>query len=428
VSIISSFYIGASGLQASSLELAVVGDNIANGNTVGFKASRAAFEDVLGGSLIGGPGGIGAGTRLQTVQKMLSQGVIAQTGVATDLALDGNGMFVVEGRDGQPYYTRAGQFTLDQDGFLVNLEGMRVQGFAADPTGSLGAGMSDLLLSSATSPPRATTEVTIRGNLSASPDEPVNATFDINDPENTSNFPTTVQVFDSLGNPHDVDVYFNKTGDGTWEWHALMDGASLDGGTQGVPVEVGSGAMTFDPTGKLETLTGSSISFDPRGSPGAQTVSLGLGDPLSAGGTGAAGMVQQATLDSSTSFIGQDGYGAGELAGVQVDDQGNITGTFTNGQTRTLGEIAVADFEAPDQLERVGGNLFRATVDAGEPNIGQAGTGGRGRIVAGALEQSNVDLSGEFIRMIIAQRSFQASSKTMQTADQLMQELIQIKR
>lgn len=428
MSIISSFYIGASGLAANSLELAVVGDNIANGNTIGFKGSRAAFADVLGQSLIGGPGQLGGGTRVQAVQQILAQGSVAQTGVATDLALDGDGMFIVEDRDGGRMYTRAGQFTLDENGYLVNLDRLRVQGFNADPLGNIGAAVGDLQIAGATSPPRATTEVTLRGNLSADPTLTVLPPFDPADPSGTSNFSTSVQVYDSLGNPHEVDVHFRLASPGVWEWHATMDGGTLDGGTAGTAVEVGTGTMTFDANGNLADVTGTSITFDPLGSPGAQTVNLNLGDPIAAGGTGAGGMVQQSTLASSTSFVGQDGFGAGEIAGVQIDDQGNIVGTFTNGQTRTLGQVAVASFEAPDQLGRVGGNLFRATGDAGEPNIGVAGTGGRGNIIAGALEQSNVDLAGEFIRMIVAQRSFQANSKTMQTADQLLAELIQIKR
>lgn len=428
MSIISSFYIGVSGLSANSVELSVVGDNIANGNTIGFKGSRAAFADVLGQSLIGGPGQLGAGTRVQSIQKILAQGAIAQTGVATDLALDGDGMFVVEGRDGERMYTRAGQFTLDQDGYLVNLEGLRVQGFNADPLGNVGGAVGDLQIAGVTSPPVATTTVTLRGNLSADPTLTVLPPFDPNDPGATSNFSTSVQVYDSLGNPHEVDVHFRLAGPGVWEWHATMDGGTLDGGVAGTPIEVGTGTMTFDANGNLLDLTGNSLTFDPLGAPGAQTVTLNLGDPLATGGTGAGGMVQQSTLASSTSFVGQDGYGAGEIAGVQIDDEGNIVGTFTNGQTRTLGQVAVANFAAPDQLSRIGGNLFAVTGDSGEPNLGVAGTGGRGHIVAGALEQSNVDLAGEFVRMIVAQRSFQANSKTMQTADQLLAELIQIKR
>lgn len=428
MSIISSFYIGVSGLSANSVELSVVGDNIANGNTIGFKGSRAAFSDVLGQSLIGGPGQLGGGTRVQSIQKLLAQGAIAQTGVATDLALDGDGMFVVEGRDGERRYTRAGQFTLDQDGYLVNLGGLRVQGFNADPLGNVGGAVGDLQIAGVTSPPVATTTVTMRGNLSADPTLTVLPPFDPNDPGATSNFSTSVQVYDSLGNPHEVDMHFRLASPGVWEWHATMDGGTLDGGVAGTPIEVGTGTMSFDASGNLVDLTGDTLTFDPLGAPGAQTVTLNLGDPLSLGGTGASGMVQQSTLASSTSFVGQDGYGAGEIAGVQIDDEGNIVGTFTNGQTRALGQVAVANFAAPDQLDRIGGNLFAATGDSGEPNLGVAGTGGRGHIVAGALEQSNVDLAGEFVRMIIAQRSFQANSKTMQTADQLLAELIQIKR
>jgi flagellar hook protein FlgE len=430
MSIISSFYIGASGLAANSLELSVVGDNIANSNTIGFKASRAAFEDVVAQSVIGGSGQLGAGTRVQSVQKILAQGAITSTGVATDLAIQGDGFFIVNGRDGAQYYTRAGQMGLDEDGFLVNLEGLRVQGFEASPTGLIGAGLTDLNLTGVQAPPNATETITLRGNLSADPSVVIQPPFDPADPAGTSNFSTTIQVFDSLGNPHGVDIHYRKQADGVWEWHATTDGANVDGGVAGTAVPVGTGTMTFDATGNLTDLAGDTITLDPVGSPGPQTITLNMGDPINAvpPGTGAAGMVQQSTTASSMSFIGQDGFGAGDIAGVRIDDSGNVVGTFTNGQTRVLGQIAVAQFAAGDQLDRVGGNLYATSATSGDPNIGVAGTGGRGTIVAGALEQSNVDLSQEFIRMIVAQRAFQANSKTIQTADQLLQELIQVKR
>lgn len=429
MSIISSFFIGASGLTANGLELSVVGDNIANSNTIAFKGSRAVFEDVLGLQLTGGEGEFGAGTRLQEVQLLLTQGVIAQTGVATDLAMQGNGLFIVKGNDGSPLYTRAGQFTIDQDGFLVNLDSLRVQGFKADVAGNINSAIGDIDLAGATSPPSATTNATLRGNLTANPDEPIKPPFDALNPAGTSNFSTALQVFDSLGNPHEVDVHFRLASAGVWEWHATTNGDELDGGVAGIALEIGTGQLSFNASGNLQDVTGDSISLDPIGSPTLQTLTINFGDAINNGGTGTIGMVQQSTIASSINFVSQNGFGAGAIAGVQINEFGVIIGAFTNGQSRALGQVAVAAFEAPDQLDRIGGNLFRASsFQAGEANIGSAGTGGRGSIIAGALEQSNVDLSGEFIRMIIAQRAFQASSKTVQTADQLLNELIQIKR
>ncbi len=424
MTLFSSLYIGASGLAANSLDLSVVGDNIANSNTIGFKGSRAAFEDVLGQNLIGGSGELGMGARLQAVQKLLQQGAITSTGIATDLAIQGNGFFQVKGPDG-PLYTRAGNFTLDQSGFLVNLDGLRVQGFAGDVNGVLGRSLSDLQLADATTPPKATTSAVVRANLDSGAS--VLPPFDINDVSGTSNFSTSVTVFDSLGASHQVDLHFRKAADGSWEWHAVTDGSNVDGGTAGTPVEIGGGTMTFDGDGNLVDATGTAVSFDPAGAAGAQTINFDLGDPTSTGGTGAAGIVQQAGT-SAVRFLSQDGFSAGTLAGVKVDEQGNVVGTFTNGETRTLAQVALADFPAADQLERVGGNLYRALPDAGDVNVGAPGSGGRGTIVAGALEQSNVDLASEFVRMIVAQRSFQANSKTMTTADSLLAELIQIKR
>lgn len=421
MSIISSFYIGASGLNSNSIEMSVVGDNIANANTIGFKASRTAFADVVAETLIGSTSQLGGGSRVASIQKLIQQGAITTTGIATDLAIQGGGFFMVNGKDGERMFTRAGQMTLDQSGFLVNLDGLRVQGFGADALGNISAGLGDLNLTGATAPPKGTESITIKGNLTADPNEP-DLTFDVANISETSNFSTTIQIFDSLGNPHSVDVHFSKTGAGDWQWNAVMDGSEFDGGIAGTPTVVGTGALTFDENGNL-------VTDPPIGTlDGMQDFAGGATVPATPIEIDFSAMVQQSTTPSSVNFIGQDGFGAGQLAGVTIDEAGEIIGTFTNGQKRALGQIAVADFAADDQLDRVGNNLFRATGTSGEPNIGVPGTGGRGSIVAGALEQSNVDLSNEFIRMIVAQRSFQANSKTLQTADQILAELIQIKR
>ncbi len=430
MSLLTSLYTGASGLETSSQDLSVIGDNIANANTIGFKQSRAAFEDQLSQTLIGdvGTSQEGLGARVQAVRTIVSQGSLTSTGVATDLALQGNGYFVVKGThngvDGS-FFTRAGQFSIDKSGYLANLDGLHVQGYTADVNGTIGGGLSDLALGAATSQPKATNNIALKGNLQA--DAVVPPAWDPAAPETTSNFSTSETAYDSLGSAHQIQVYFRKTGAGAWEFHAMTDGAGIQGGTAGTPSEVAAGTLAFDATGKLsaQTQTGS---FNPIGATQPQTLNLNFGDATGvAGGTGLAGMTQFASA-SATSYLSQDGAAAGVLNGVQVQSDGRVVGSFSNGQSRVLAQVAIANFQAPDQLQRAGGNVFAQTVNSGDPSIGAAGTGGRGSITAGALEQSNVDLAGEFVHMIAAQREFQANSKTVQTADSLLQELIQLKR
>ncbi|MBK7858967.1 MAG: flagellar hook protein FlgE [Archangiaceae bacterium] len=423
MSLLTSLYTGTTGMQANSLDLAVIGDNIANANTIGFKSGRTAFEDMMATSLIGNSGQLGLGANVQTIQKLITQGALTTTGLATDLALQGNGMFVVKGNhngtDGQ-FYTRAGQFTVDKDGYLVNLEGMRVQGYPASATGTVQAGLNDLLVGKASSAPLATTTITLQANLDAR--TAVNATpFDPANPKATSDFASSTTVYDSLGVAHTVDIYYKKTAAGGWDWHAETDGGGVQGGTANIPTEIGAGTLTFDASGNLTASTQAAAPvFNPIGAVQPQALTFDFG-------TGTSGVTQFGSTNTNA-FISQNGYGAGTLSNINIDEKGNVVGAFSNGQTRTLGEVAVAKFESPDQLERAGGNLFNAMPGAGEPNIGAAATGGRGAIVAGALEQSNVDLATEFVRMIAAQRGFQANSKTISTADQLLAELMTLKR
>lgn len=428
MSLLTALSSGTTGLEASSLELSVVGDNIANANTVGFKAGRAAFEDHLSQSVIGGAGQIGLGTRLEAVQMMITQGSLTTTGLTTDLALQGGGYFAVSGAHNGAegtYYTRAGQFTVDRDGYMVNLEGLRVQGFPADPAGNLSGVPGDLLIGTASAQPNPTTNITVKANLQA--DAPVLvAPWDPLDPSATSNFSTSATVYDTLGAAHPVQIFFRKTGLATWDWHAMTDGAGLTGGTPGVLTEIATGTLDFDTNGALVNVTQAS-NFNPLGATAPQPLTFNFGDETALGGTGLLGVTQFATASAST-FIGQDGFGSGQLASIKINAQGVITGIFTNGQTRTLAQVAVASFSAPDRLQGVGGNLLSMTQEAGQPVVGAPGSGGRGSIVAGALEQSNVDLAEQFVRLIAAQRAFQANSKTITTADQLLSELIAMKR
>jgi flagellar hook protein FlgE len=431
MSLLTSLSSGTSGLASASAELSVVSDNLANSNTVGFKAGRAAFEDALAQSIIGGAGEVGLGSRLQAVQRIVTQGALTNTGVATDLALEGPGYFIVRGTVAgrtSNYFTRGGQFTVDRDGYLSSLEGMRVQGFGVDAVGNVTSAFGDLLVGNATSQPRATGTLTFRTNLQA--DGPVTGPFALANPTATSNFSSSVTVFDSLGAAHQAQVYFTKDAANAWRYTVTTDGAGVTNGAAGTPVAIAAGDLAFDLNGRLQSVTADpdpAYVFDPLGAAQGQALAFDFGDPIAAGGTGIRG-VTQFSSPSATAFVGQDGWSAGELAQVQIDKNGHIQGIFTNGQSRTIGQVAVAAFAAPDQLERMGSNVYSQTRSSGEPAIGAAGDGGRGTIASGALEQSNVDIAEQFVRMIAAQRSFEANSKTITTADQLLSELISMKR
>jgi flagellar hook protein FlgE len=433
MSLLTSLYTGATGLDASSTELEVVGDNIANANTIGFKKSRADFADALSQNLIGatpsGGGQVGLGVNVLVVQKIMTQGSLSNTGVATDLAIDGQGFFVVKGSHGgvnSSFYTRNGTFSIDKSGFFTNQEGLRVQGYAADATGAItNSALGDLQIGNASTAPLATTTITMRANLASDAVTPA-AAWDPANPAATSNFSTSITVYDTLGAAHQVDVYFTKTAAGAWDYHALTDGAGVTGGTAGTPVEIATGTLTYDTQGRLTAQTGTS-NFNPLGAVGPQALALNFGTPTGGGGTGLDGVTQFAS-PSATSFLDQNGYTSGQLSGVSINTKGEVMGAFTNGQSRVLGQVALANFEAPDQLNRVGGNLYAEVPASGPATVGAPGTADRGAIVAGALEQSNVDLSAEFIRMIAAQRQFQANAKTLTTSDSLLQELMNIKR
>jgi flagellar hook protein FlgE len=436
MSLVSSLYTGQTGLEQSSTDLSVIGDNIANANTVGFKGSRANFSNTMAQQMLGGGGvvsQVGMGAELLSVQKILTQGALSNTGVATDLALDGTGFFVVKGshngRQGE-FFTRAGQFSMDKTGFLVNQEGLRAQGYSAGPTGVLAPAPGDLKLGDSASAGFASTTVSMKANLDATSQVLV-APWDPLNPGTTSNFATSVTVFDSLGVQHQVDTYFRKTADtatgATWTYHSLTDGGGVTGGVAGTPTEIQSGDFTFDLSGRLNSVANVVGTFNPINAVQAQPIALNLGDDIASGGTGLLGITQFAA-PNSTASVAQDGYGAGVLSNISIDKEGKVQGAFSNGQSRVIGQLAVALVTAADQMDRAGGNLFTETTASGSATLGKAGSGGRGGVVAGALENSNVDLSNEFIRMITAQRNYQANAKTITTADSLLGELMNLKR
>lgn len=435
--VLRAMYSGVSGLRAEGEALGVVGDNIANVNTTGFKSQRALFQDVLGHSILAGTSSSlpGSGVRVGDIQQMFTQGTLQNTGVSTDVALNGDGFFVVKGTvDGlsSNFYTRAGTFSIDRDGNLTNPAGLHVQGYAANGDGTFAASISDVKAPTAALPARATENIEVTANLDSAAtaiDTALNP-WDPQDPANTANFSTTMTVYDSLGNGHTMDIYFRKsdTVANTWDYHVLADGDEVVGGTPGQNFEIGTGGtMAFTTNGALNTITGNAITVDFIGATAGQAIALDFGTPIGAGGTGLDGTTQFAG-SSNVSSQSQDGYASGDFSGVAIDGTGVVQGLYTNGQKIAMAQLAIAKFRSNDGLGRAGQNLWIETRDSGTAAMGTAGSGGRGATSAGALEGSNVDLAEEFVGLIQHQRSFSANSKTITTADEMLQELINIKR
>jgi flagellar hook protein FlgE len=429
--VLRAMFSGVSGLRAESEAIGVVGDNIANVNTIGFKSQRAIFQDVLGHSILAGTSSAlpGSGVRVGEVQQLFTQGSIANTGVSTDVALNGDGFLVVNGTvDGitSNFYTRAGQLTIDNEGFLVNQQNLNVQGYRANPDGTLQASVSDLQVPTASLAPFSTNEITITANLDSR--EPV-LTFDILDPDGTSNGSTSITVFDSLGTARTLDIYFNNMGGNLYSYNVVADGAELAGGTAGTHTLVSSGTLQFTSDGALQTATTPALAVSFAGGATAnQAIDLNFGDDITQDGSnGLSGTTQFASV-TAVSSQSQNGYASGEFSGLAIDGTGLVQGLYTNGQKITIGQLAIAKFRSNDGLGRAGQNLWIETRDSGTAALGAAGAGGRASVSAGALEQSNVDLGEEFVGLIQHQRSFSANSRTITTADEMLQELINIKR
>jgi flagellar hook protein FlgE len=335
-------------------------------------------------------------------------------------------MFVVRGnhggRDGQ-YYTRDGRFQLDNQGYMVNQQGMRLQGYAIT-NGTRAMSIGDLQLGAKQSPPLPTTTAKMTMNLDANSVVP--PAWDPTNPNATSSYATSITVTDSLGASHKVEVYFSNQGGGNFEWHAMVDGGELTGGVAGTPTEIGSGTLTFDATGKLASQSGT-VTASFLNATANQAIAMNFGDDLASGGTG---------LGGTTSFAGSsavtgtdvDGRAYGNLIDVKINPDGKIEGIYDNGDKRELAQLALADFASPEGLVRHGDGLYGISDASGQPLIDVAGTGSRGSMVSGALEASNVDLGTELVTLIAYQRAFQANSKTVTTADEMMSEVTNLKR
>lgn len=429
MSITSTMFTGASGLRSHSDAMSVVSDNIANVNTIGYKRGRANFADVMGGQLAGTP--TGAGSTIGGVQMSFTQGSLLGTGNTTDLAIRGEGFFVVNGViDGvnADYYSRDGSFQIDKDGFVVNGDNLRVQGYPTDGAGGLLNAAGDLQLDLNSIAPNPTAEVNIVANLNAEDAISTGTPFDITNPNTTSDFSTSMTVYDSLGKGHQLEIYFKKSGDAppAWDYHVATAGDEVTPAAATALVELGNGSLTFNTDGSLDSYSLTQVTANWAGADPA-TIDLNLGAGTAGGGTGVDGITQYA-LPSATTFLSQDGFGSGDLAGLNIDETGTMLGLFSNGQQRVLGQVALARFSNNDGLERRGNGLYASTRESGSAVVGQGSSGGRGSIISGSLESSNVDLAQQFVEMIQLQRGFQSNSRSITTADEMLNEVLSIKR
>ncbi len=431
----SSLYTGVSALQTYGNSIQVIGNNIANISTIGFKGSRAEFSAILGQSIASGSGGseLGRGVSLERVSRSFAQGSFNNTDRLTDLGIDGQGFFVLS--DGaQTFYTRNGQFDLDREGFLVNSRGLKVQGNLFNSTGQA-LGQGDLQIGASSAPPNPTSDgiagsgVDIDFNLDSRetilldgmgaliPFSPVSAAT----AEATSNFSTTITVYDSLGDSHAATVYFERTTDTTWDYYVTTPAGEVNNTIVPAGAELwqaGNGTLTFNNDGTLASQTVTNpATFDFKGGAAAGQV---IGFEFA----GASQFAQESSVSSQL----QDGFAAGSLSSVSISGDGNITGFFSNGRNINIGQIILADFPNESGLAGLGGSLFAETIESGGAVVGGPNVGGIGTLQTFTLELSNVDLANEFVNLVTTQRAYQANSQVISTADDLLNEVVNIVR
>ncbi len=409
-----SMFSGVTGLRNHQVKMDVIGNNIANVNTVGFKKSRVTFQDTLSQTMRGAaspqgnrggtnPMQVGLGMTIASIDTIHSPSSAEYTGNMTDLSIEGDGYFIVgDGLD--MFYTRAGNFGFDKNGNLINTaNGLKVMGWQDTEKHEVPADKSPQSIRSIEIrkgmmiPASATTEINFAKNLNA-------------ETENNGTYSLPFKVYDSLGCAHNLTIEFTKTNANEWNYNITSTDSNVTN------IANNTGTITFDNDGNCNIPAGGTMTFDLAN--GADNMSISIDF------SGTTQYAKETNIDLSY----QNGYPAGTLTDVTTDTTGVITGIFDNGYNRQLAQVALANFDNPAGLIKAGQNMYRYSNNSGEPQIGESGTGGRGAIAPGYLEMSNVDLSEEFTQMIITQRGFQANSRIITTSDEMLQELVNLKR
>jgi len=406
-----AFNIALTGLNAASTELSVTANNIANANTTGFKESRAQFADFFLSNPYGvSQTAVGGGVRVSRVAQQFAQGAINITNNSLDLAISGSGFFTLNA-NGATVYSRAGAFSTNRDGFIVNDEGARLQVYPPIVGGTGGyntASLSDVRLSTTDNPPQPTSRVGIGVNLPANATAPVTTPFSATDPTSYTNT-TSLTIYDSLGTAHAANFYFVKNATpNTWDVYAQIDGTPVGG----------ANAVTFNSDGTLATPAGAGTLTLPayNGTNGSSPLNLALD----------VNELTQFGDNFSVNSLTSDGYTTGRLTGIEVTQEGVVQARFTNGQATPLGQVALTTFANPQSLQQVGDTNWGETFASGPAIRGQANSSNFGFIQSGALESSNVDISAQLVNLITAQRGFQANAQVIQTANEVTQTIIQI--
>ncbi len=419
----SSFSASLSGLAANQQKLAVIGNNLANLNTVGYKGSTVNFVDLVAQS-VGGPSvnpmQIGLGVSVGQIRTTFTQGSIDKTGVPTDVAIQGNGFFVI-GEGVNRTYTRAGDFNFNAEGMLVTSSGFPVMGYTAvDPvTGAIDTSVPPAPIMAPPGVlrvPVATTNVSTLTNLDAG--AAVGATY-----------AAPIEIYDSLGLSHVATVTYTKTGANAWSYTVTVPGAEVTGGTAGTPFQIATGTLGFDTSGTLTSVNAGAAAdvalTTPAWSNGAAASTINW-DIVN--DNGVASLTGYGS-PSATASVAQNGMPSGAPSSiVAVDQDGNLIASFGMGQTIAVGRLAMATFNNPGGLIKLGTSMYAQSEASGQPVVGTAGSGGRGVIIGSALEASNVDIAHEFTQMILAQRGYQASSKGITVADELLVDTLNLKR
>jgi flagellar hook protein FlgE len=406
-----AFQQGLSGLNAASKNLDVIGNNVANANTVGFKQSRAEFADMFANSLSGGGGGTqaGIGVKVAAVAQQFGQGSVTVSNNPLDIAINGAGFYRLSDQ-GSISYSRNGQFHPDKEGYIVSSNGLRLTGYSADASGLINSGSpSDLRISTADLAPSTTSLVNALFNLDSRETALSPAAFDPTDPA-TYHSSTSVPIYDSLGNETDLSTYFVKTAANSWDVFAANDGNMLNGGTA-------IGSLNFLSNGSLNPSSPSVFSITSPVTTGANPLAF----DVDFGGT------TQFGSQFGVNTLTQDGFTSGRLTGYSVGQDGIISGGYSNGEFLALGQVVMANFANPQGLEVRGNNLWQESSASGAALVGTPGSSSLGVLQAGAVEESNVELTTELVNMITAQRIYQANAQTIKTQDQILQTMVNLR-
>ncbi|MNO47075.1 Flagellar hook protein FlgE [compost metagenome] len=439
-----SFNIGLSGLYAANKQLDVTGNNIANVATTGFKSSRAEFADVYSATHLGsGSKSVGNGVRLATVAQQFGQGDINNTGNVLDMGIQGQGFFVLSD-NGSLNYSRAGAFKTDKDNYIIDNDGNRLQGYGVDANGKIMTGvLTDLKIDTSALAPRSTSKVAQAINLNSSnEDEPVIPATTTFDPSDLNSYSKTIptKIYDSQGNEHVMDQYYVKTGTNAWKMYTYIDGRNPLDPAQQPPVPL-SADITFNADGSVDTMTagaGMTVAnnvFKITGWVPATITNPSTTPPIwgSNGSVGnAAGiaidMTQTTSYNATTARTSQsqDGYATGIISSLTIDESGVMFASFSNQQSKAIGQVAIASFANEQGLQPAGGSKWKETYASGIPGVDAPTTGTLGAVVSNSLEESNVNLTSELVDLIKAQSNYQANAKTISTQSTIMQTIIQM--